>query len=123
MNCVFCNIVKTDSNNQILNDYKYGDNRVVVFEPLDPCHPGHRLFVHSLHTHMLNDSVEDKERLIISDIMTSIGKYSEEQGIKDYNVIINRGIESDQTVFHLHVHFIPRKHKGEVEMPWSHQQR
>ena len=120
MNCVFCDIANVDSKNQVLFDFDdIGNLPVVVFEPLNPCIEGHLLFVPKAHVCNLNDL--NPYTTVMGDIFKAIGAYTMLHGIKDYNVIINNGELADQTVFHLHVHLIPRNSVREVAMPWSHQ--
>lgn len=35
-----------------------------------------------------------------------------------FNVVQNNGVEAGQTVFHFHVHIIPRYEKGPVMVSW-----
>lgn len=117
MNCVFCDIANVDSKDQVLVNYE--DLSVVVFEPLNPCIVGHRLFVPTIHVKNITDLTPSGN--VMSDIFEAIRRYTESNNVKDYNVIINNGELADQTVFHLHVHLIPRTEAKSVAMPWSHQ--
>lgn len=117
MNCVFCDIATVDSKNQVLVNYE--DLSVVVFEPLNPCITGHRLFVPTTHVKNITDLTPNGS--VMNDIFEAIRRYTESNNIKDYNVIINNGELADQTVFHLHVHLIPRNEAKSVAMPWSYQ--
>lgn len=117
MNCVFCDIANVDSKDQVLVNYE--DLSVVVFEPLNPCITGHRLFVPTAHVKNITDLTPNGS--LMSDIFEAIRRYAESNNIKDYNVIINNGELADQTVFHLHVHLIPRNEAKSVTMPWSYQ--
>lgn len=117
MNCVFCDIANVDSKDQVLVNYE--DLSVVVFEPLNPCIAGHRLFVPKVHVKNITDLTPSGN--VMSDIFEAIRRYTESNNVKDYNVIINNGELADQTVFHLHVHLIPRTEAKSVAMPWSYQ--
>ena len=37
----------------------------------------------------------------------------------DCHAIFNRGVDADQTVFHLHGHVVPRRAGDGLRMPWN----
>lgn len=117
MDCVFCNIAEHDTKGQVLVNYE--SLGVVVFEPLNPCMEGHLLFVPK--EHVINVSDLKPDSTVMSDIHEAIRNYTYNKKITDFNVIINNGANADQSVFHLHVHLIPRTKPKSVTMPWSHQ--
>jgi len=73
---------------------------VVRFEPLNPVTPGHMLFVPFLH---YQDALEYPRRT--AQVMESAAEYAD----GPCNLITSVGSEATQTVFHLHVHLVPRR--------------
>lgn len=121
--CVFCKICEKDEHKQIIHRIRKDELLyvcdVVVFEPLKPCVEGHLLFVPDIHIDGIGDS-----KFYSSDVVASVYKAVNLYLLKyntQCNVITNYGSNAEQTVFHLHVHLIPRFKGDNVKMPWSYQ--
>lgn len=119
--CPFCEICQEDKHNQIIKRYRKtelgGHADVVMFEPHFPCKDGHMLFVPDIHIDGITGCLTSAR--IASDVMMSIGKYCDSNNLEG-NIIINNGKKAEQTIFHLHVHFIPRTDRNDgTIMPWS----
>ena len=94
--CVFC--ART-----VAGQYDAGDQWAVTFEPLKPHAPGHRLFVPRIH---VTDALEHPE--IAGHTMRYAAKWAAGHQGAPCNLITSAGTQATQTVFHLHVHLIPR---------------
>lgn len=104
--CPFCERIER-------GEYDDLDLGVAHFEPLNPVTPGHRLFVPEEHCeHPCHDAVamamEDASRW---------GALQEE----DFNLVTSSGPAATQTVAHIHVHYIPRRHGDGLTLPWTDQ--
>ncbi len=86
-----------------------------IFEPLNPVVKGHRLVVPVFH---VNDFTEDKE--ISANVMRVASDWAYNLG-GDFNIITSKGKNATQSVFHMHVHLIPRKENDGLLLPWSNQ--
>ena len=121
MSCVFCDIVTMDQYNQIQKVYKADELLnlcdVVIFEPLDPCVKGHLLFVPSEHVDNIGDP-QMVSPLVTASVYKAISLYLKEFP-QQCNVVTNNGKDADQTVFHLHVHLLPRVEGDNVTLPWE----
>lgn len=110
--CLFC-AIQTDDRKRIVeeNDYAYaiGDGFPVT--------PGHTLFIPKRHVPDYFGLTQE-ERDAINLLIHSQKKIleTEDPTIEGWNIGINNGFVSGQTVFHCHVHLIPRR-KGDVENP------
>ena len=111
VDCKYCNTNYQSSSRIVLkNEYWVGnfDNH--------PVSPGHMKLVCRRHCNSFSE-LSDKEVVALRDILreakTLVGKEYTPDG---WNIGINEGVAAGQTVFHLHVHLIPR-HKGDVEDP------
>jgi len=97
--CVFCKI----ANGKIQTELIYEDKDIVAFKDIDPVAPVHILVIPRAHYSTMED-VKDTE--IFSHIFSKIPDIARNNGLKDYRIVINKGEEAGQTVFHLHVHII-----------------
>lgn len=87
---------------------------VVAFEPLAPVTPGHLLVVPTIHvpdvgwdTHVTGMVMQGA--CILAHWMNSC------------NVITSKGKAATQSVGHLHVHVVPRRHGDGLALPWTNQ--
>lgn len=84
----------------------------VVFEPLSPVTPGHRLVVPVHH-------VEHED----TDAPLAVGSAMEvasmiAQQLSSYNLITSCGRPATQSVPHIHVHVVPRRLNDGLALPW-----
>lgn len=80
-----------------------GDRWAVTFEPLHPHAPGHRLFIPRIH---VTDALAHPE--IAGQTMRYAATWAAARSLGPCNLITSAGAPATQTVFHLHVHLIPR---------------
>lgn len=108
--CVFCRRV-------VAGEYDEGDRDAVIFAPRHPVTPGHRLIVPRLH---VTDATDDPD--ITAAAMRLAAVYAVRSG-GDFNLITSRGATATQTVFHLHIHFVPRHENDGLTLPWTGQRQ
>lgn len=106
--CQFCEIVSERAAADGLIDY--GD--VVSFIPLGPVTPGHRLFVPRQH---VRDAGQDPA--VTGRVMAVAARWL--PGWDAANLITSMGVAATQTVFHLHVHLVPRRVDDGLALPWT----
>lgn len=103
--CAFCQRIAN-------GEYGQEDDHVVIFPPRDSNLPGHLMVVPKIHVARF-DSLPH----ITGQAMTSAARLIPHL-YTDYNVIVNAGPAAGQTVFHLHIHILPRQYGDTVTMPW-----
>lgn len=106
MNCIFCDINEEDiiSNNKLA---------FAIYDKF-PVNRGHILVIPKRHFSSLFDATED-EILEIYRLVEECKKILDKKlNPNGYNVGINIGEDAGQSIFHLHVHLIPR-YIGDVE--------
>lgn len=81
------------------------------FPPLNPVVPGHMLVVPLRH---VNDAAEDP--FLTGQVMTLAARLAGRLG--DCNLITSIGPAATQTVFHLHIHVVPRRTGDGLALPW-----
>lgn len=107
--CLFCNL---PSNLQIQAE---NDLAFAVFDGF-PVSPGHVLVIPKRHVANYFDLTSD-ELTAIQDLLVIMKNQVDEKFHPDgYNVGVNVGESAGQSVFHVHVHLIPR-YKGDVANP------
>ena len=109
-NCIFCNIVKKEA----LCDIVYEDHDSIAFTDINKQAPVHILVIPKKHIRSLAE-IEDADLPMIGHLFDVANKVAKQQGIskKGYRLVINCGVESGQSVWHLHVHIL-----GGRRMTW-----
>ncbi|HEY8910614.1 MAG TPA: HIT family protein [Desulfosporosinus sp.] len=106
--CIFCTLPKTD----IIVE----NELALAFFDKFPVNEGHVLIIPKRHVASLFDATREE----IMDIWALLGNVKEVLDKRfhpdGYNVGINVGAAAGQTVFHMHVHVIPR-YQGDVSDP------
>lgn len=111
--CVFCDRDRISSEVEYYNGV---DGSVhMVFEPLDPVVPGHLLVVPERHT---SDATED--RYVAAMAMSVASRVASRYPAA--NIITSIGTAATQSVFHLHLHVVPRRPGDGLPLPWTPQQ-
>ena len=107
-NCPFCNI----DENLII---KKNELCYAIYDKF-PVNQGHILIIPFRHFSSFFDSTKE-EKIAIFDLLDECKKILDEKYKPDgYNIGINIGHYAGQTIFHLHVHLIPR-YKGDIDNP------
>ena len=108
MSCIFCEIDQSRITNQNLLAYVTPDKFPVT--------RGHTLIVPKRHVRDYFGLNEPENTAINSLLLEEKEKLSLDTSIEGYNIGVNCGMVAGQTVFHCHVHLIPRR-KGDVKNP------
>lgn len=101
--CLFCKI----SAGEMETDFLYQDQKVVVFEDINPQAPVHLLIVPKKHISDLNH-LDKADNQLIGHIYQIAKKMAAEKEIADngYRVVSNCGDDGGQTVDHIHFHLL-----------------
>ena len=108
-NCVFCNLLPKE----IVNEYK----NFFVIRDAYPVTPLHSLIITKRHvvSYFQCSKEELNEIPIILDTQNTELKILDDT-ITGFNISMNIGEDAGQTIFHCHVHIIPRR-KGDILNP------
>lgn len=99
-------------------EFDYFDARSVAFQPLNPVTPGHFLVVPRTHVTSALAAPNHAGRA-----MALAAKLADWMGLESANFITSAGSAATQTVFHLHVHIVPRREGDGLHLPWTGQKR
>ena len=114
-NCIFCKIAAGEIPSATL--YEDADFRVIM--DVSPASKGHALILpkeHYANLYELPDELAAKVLVLAKNMIT---KLKDIVGCDGYNVLQNNGIAAGQTVFHFHMHLIPRNENDEVNIGWK----
>jgi histidine triad (HIT) family protein len=114
-NCIFCKIAA----GEIPSATIYEDNDFRVILDIEPASKGHALILpkeHYANLYELSDELAAKALVVAKKV---IAKMTEIVGCDGYNVVQNNGEAAGQTVFHFHIHLIPRYKEDDVNIAWK----
>lgn len=114
-NCIFCKI----ANGEIPSATLYEDEDFRVILDLAPASKGHALILpkeHFANLYELDDAVAAKALVTAKKVIKAM---TDVLGCDGYNVIQNNGESAGQTVFHFHMHLIPRYKDDNVGIKWN----
>ena len=107
-NCVFCEIIAGEAPASIVQT----SDRYWIIEPLGPQVPGHVLVIPTIH---VDDAVQSPAMTGV--VMHAAAAYAADLG-RPVNIITSVGAEATQSVFHLHVHVLPRGAADGLRPSW-----
>lgn len=114
-NCIFCKIAAGEIPSATL--YEDEDFRVIL--DIEPASKGHALILpkeHYSNIYELNDELAAKAMVLAKKMVTKLTNILECDG---YNILQNNGPAAGQTVFHFHMHLIPRYKDDNVKIGWK----
>lgn len=114
-NCIFCKI----ANGEIPAAALYEDDDFKVILDLGPASKGHALILpkaHAANIYELPDELAAKA-MILAKKMAS--KMTDALKCDGFNIVQNNGEVAGQTVFHFHMHLIPRYKGDNVGITWT----
>lgn len=114
-NCIFCKL----ANGQIPTNSIYEDEDFNVILDAAPAVKGHAIIIPKTHAANLFELPEEYAAKIMG-VAQKCGKALMDTFECDgLNVLQNNGEAAGQTVFHLHVHLIPRFKNDDIKITWK----
>jgi histidine triad (HIT) family protein len=112
--CIFCKILTGEIPATIVSE----DERTVTFMDINPATRGHMLVIPRAHAEdLLSVDPEDLQAVALaSQRQAVIAK--ERLGAEGVNLVNSCGAVAWQTVFHFHMHVIPRYADDPLRLPW-----
>ena len=113
--CIFCKIANGDIPSKTL----YEDEEFKVILDVGPATRGHALILpknHYANLYELPDETAVKVMLLAKKMAVLM---TEKLGCDGFNLVQNNGEDAGQTVFHFHMHLIPRYPDDHAGIAWN----
>ena len=114
-NCIFCKL----ANGEIPTTSVYEDDMFNVILDAGPASKGHALILpknHYANLYEIDDDTAAKAIVLAKKLVT---KFKDALGADGYNIVQNNGRAAGQTVFHFHMHLIPRYIGDDAGFGWN----
>jgi histidine triad (HIT) family protein len=113
--CLFCKIVAGD----IPSTRVYEDERTIAFMDINPGTRGHLLVVPREHAADLTEIDPEDLAACAQAAKVMASRATERLGADGVNLLNSCRSAAWQTVFHFHLHVIPRYASDALRLPWS----
>ncbi|MBQ2936095.1 MAG: HIT family protein [Lachnospiraceae bacterium] len=114
-NCIFCKIAAGEIPSKTI----YEDDKFRVILDLGPATKGHALILPKNHYANLYELPEDTAGDVMKLAKKMATVMTEKLGCQGFNLMQNNGETAGQTVFHFHMHLIPRYENDGQEINWK----
>lgn len=112
--CLFCKIVAAEIPATIVAQ----DERTIAFMDINPATRGHALVIPRAHARDLHE-IDAKDLEAVSAAAQRVAARAREKlGADGVNLVNSCGAAAWQTVFHFHMHVIPRYEGDPLKLPW-----
>jgi histidine triad (HIT) family protein len=113
--CLFCRIVA----GELPSTRVHEDDRVIALMDIFPATRGHVLVIPRAHAADLRDVAPDDLTAAAAAARLLAGRAFDRLGADGVTVMQSNGAAAWQTVFHYHVHVIPRYDGDPLVLPWT----
>ncbi|MFJ3402961.1 HIT family protein [Promicromonospora sp. NPDC090134] len=117
--CLFCRIVRGELPSTRIDE----DARTLTFMDINPASDGHALVIPKAHSRDLHDIAPEDLTGCTLTAQRIAGRATKQLGADGVNILSCAGEAAWQTVFHFHIHVVPR-FRGEpsrdsLRLPWE----
>jgi histidine triad (HIT) family protein len=112
--CIFCKLVA----GQIPSARVYEDEQTLAFMDLGQVNPGHVLVALKRHAATLLDCTPDEAAALMRTAHTVAHAVKQVFQPPGLTLLQANGKEGDQTVFHVHMHVVPRHAHDGIALSW-----
>ena len=113
--CIFCKI----ANGAIPSATVYEDEAFRVILDIAPAAKGHALILPKEHYDNLWELGEEESAKVMAIAAKVSAAQKKARDCDGVNLLQNNGVAAGQTVFHFHMHLIPRYDNDNVLIPWN----
>ena len=117
-NCIFCKLANKDIPTNII----YEDDRFTVILDASPATKGHALILPKNHAANIYELPDEDASAVFVLAKKLATKMTEILHCDGFNIVQNNGEVAGQTVFHFHMHLIPRylNDGNQDKLTWTH---
>jgi histidine triad (HIT) family protein len=113
--CLFCKIVAGEIPATIVAQ----DERTITFMDISPATRGHALVIPRAHVRDVHEIDPEDLKAVVVAAQALAAKALDRLGADGVNLLNSSGAAAWQTVFHFHMHVIPRYAGDPLRLPWA----
>ena len=112
--CIFCKVIAGEIPGEVVDS----DDRTVTVMDINPATRGHVVVIPREHSENLLSVSEDDLAATMGAVRRITERMQETLEPDGFNVLNNMGRAAWQSIFHFHVHVIPRYREDPLQLPW-----
>lgn len=112
--CIFCQIVAGELPAMIVDE----DERTISFMDIQPANRGHALVIPRVHARDVHTIDPADLQAVVVAAQRLAAKARDNIGAVGVNLLNSSGAGAWQSVFHFHMHVIPRYEDDPLRLPW-----
>lgn len=113
--CIFCQV----ANGEAPSWKVYENEQAYAFLNINSVSRYHTLVIPKNHCVNIFDASPSAVKEVMGMVQYVSKLYREKLGIEDIQIITNAGAAAQQTVFHWHVHIVPRAPADDLDIEWT----
>jgi histidine triad (HIT) family protein len=112
--CIFCKVIAGEIPGEIVDS----DDRTVTVMDINPATRGHVVVIPREHAGDILSVSEKDLAATMAAVRRIATRMQETLGPDGFNILNNMGRAAWQSIFHFHVHVIPRYRDDPLQLPW-----
>ncbi len=113
--CLFCKIAAGEIPATIVAE----DERTIAFMDINPATRGHALVIPRAHARDVHEIDPEELKAVAAAAQVIAARQVERLGADGVNLLNSSGRAAWQSVFHFHIHVIPRYDGDPLKLPWT----
>ena len=113
-NCIFCKVIAGELPGEIVDS----DERTITVMDINPATRGHVVVIPREHAADLAAVSDEDLVATMHSVRRMVDRMRETLEPAGFNVLNNTGRAAWQSIFHFHVHVIPRYEDDPLQLPW-----
>ncbi len=113
-NCIFCKVIAGEIPSEVVDS----DGRTVTVMDINPATRGHVVVIPREHAENLLVVSEEDLSATMAAVRRVVEGMQETLAPDGFNILNNMGRAAWQSIFHFHVHVIPRYADDPLQLPW-----
>ena len=102
--CIFCDLIKNKEKDNLI----YQDKKIIILLDISPIAKGHCLVIPKKHYENIFDIKKQDLMNIIINVKKISNILKNKLNATGINILHASGIDAQQSVFHFHIHIVPR---------------
>lgn len=115
--CIFCKIINKEAPAEIL----YESNEVLAIKTIAPISEGHTLVIPKKHSTNILDIDQESLNQVMSVVHALSGQLKDKYQATGINLLHAAGKDAQQSVFHFHLHIVPRHENDGLDLWFKHE--
>jgi histidine triad (HIT) family protein len=112
--CIFCRVIAGEIPGEIVDS----DDRTVTVMDINPATRGHVVVIPREHSENLMAVSDEDLAATMAAVRRMVERMNATISPAGFNVLNNMGRAAWQSIFHFHVHVIPRYRDDPLQLPW-----